>query len=160
MGRRGPKPVDLPALKVNAVQWTYLLFGLRDGYPDLLQRMQWGPWSGKRKQLRAGRAEHIQFARVIPQSGGETAALVFSIARMFARRNRPDDKAELEYPVHQTIERDLTLPQSWQFGLKPLERPSLFFPILLAQPQLWEELKRSEERRVGKECRSRGGEEE
>jgi len=43
MPRPGPKPVDVELLRIHATQWACLLYGLRDGYPGLLQRVEWGP---------------------------------------------------------------------------------------------------------------------
>jgi len=51
---------------------------------------------------------------------------------------------QFENPICQTIEKDLTLPVKWRFGLGEYERPTLFFPGLPSQPQLWRQLKRPE----------------
>jgi len=143
MGSRGPKPVDLGALKASAVQWFYLLLGLRDGHPDLLQKHVWGPWTGRaEKQFCAGRAERILLARIVPDNtGGEIARLVFQRLTTFANKTGADETPQIEYPLHQTLEQDAGLPQEWLFGLKSNERYSLFFPAVSPQPHLWKELK-------------------
>ena len=43
MPHRGPKPVDIELLRILATQWACLLYGLRDGYPGQLHRVEWGP---------------------------------------------------------------------------------------------------------------------
>jgi hypothetical protein len=145
LGLRGPKPVDVGALKVDAVQWTYLLLGLRDGHPDLLQMMRWGPWhGGGQKQVRGGTAKRIELVRIIPvRPGHETAARVFECVNTFATKTAADEQPRFEYPICQTIERDMPLPEKWLFGLESTARASLFFPPISAQPHLWHQLKRA-----------------
>jgi len=141
MGSRGPQPVDRAALKIRAVQWFYFVIGLRDGHPDLMQRHVWGPWSGEKQEIRAGRAERILLARIVPDgSGGETARLVFERLRTWASR-RSNEEPQFESPLFQTLEQDFGLPAKWRFGLKPLNHPTLVFPSLNAQPKLWSGLK-------------------
>src|SRR5947209_10584675 len=43
MAHRGRKPVDVELLRIHATQWACLLYGVRDGYPGQLQRVEWGP---------------------------------------------------------------------------------------------------------------------
>jgi hypothetical protein len=155
LGSRGPKPVDVAALKVNATQWFYLLLGLRDGHPDLLQKHVWGPWTGETtRQICAGRAERIPLARIVPDSaGGETARLVFQRLTTYANKTVGDEQPQIEYPLYQTLGQDTALPQKWLFGLKSTESFSLFFPAVSPQPQLWQRLKRP---RSVKEVRQTG----
>ena len=155
MGLRGPKPVNVAALKVNATQWFYLLLGLRDGHPDILQKHVWGPWTGSdEKQICAGRAERIPLARIIPDgTGRETALLVFHRLTTFANKTVAGDEAQFEYPLFQTIEQDTVLPRKWLFGLRSTEHPSLFFPAVSPQPRLWQQLKKP---RSVKEVREAG----
>ena len=143
MGSRGPKPVEVTALKVNATQWFYLLLGLRDGHADLLQKHVWGPWTGETAmQICAGRAERIPLVRIIPdERGSETALVLFQRLTTFANKTAVDGEAQFEYPLYQTIEQVTVLPQTWLFGLRPSEHPSLFFPALSPQPHLWRQLK-------------------
>jgi hypothetical protein len=157
MGLRGQKPVNNAMLRVYALQWSYLLFGLRDGYPDLFQALIWGPWVQKEQvQIRAARAERIALARVGSNgNGGETAGLVFTIMRMFATTTTTDDEPAIEYPLHQTIERDLVLPRKWSFGFESHERAYVFFPSFAPQSHLWEQLKRA---RSVKQLRAATGE--
>jgi hypothetical protein len=132
-------------LKAHAVQWTYILFGLRDGHPDLLEMMRWGPWHGKTKQVRGGTAKKVLLVRIIPSEGGrETALRVFQAVNVLATRTIDDMNPQFENPICQTIEMDLNLPPKWRFGLSEYERAILFFPGLPAQPQLWRQLKRPE----------------
>jgi hypothetical protein len=132
-------------LKVHAVQWTYILFGLRDGHPDLLEMMRWGPWHGKKKQVRGGTAKKVLLVRIVPRKGGrETAARIFQVVNVLATRTGDDMNPQFENPICQTIEMDLALPPKWRFGLTECERATLFFPGLPAQPQLWRQLKRPE----------------
>lgn len=145
MGLRGPKSVELAMLKVHAVQWTYILFGLRDGHPDLLEMMKWGPWHGKTKQVRGGTAKKVLFVRIIPhERGRETAARVFQAVNVLATRTADHMNPQIENPICQTIEMDLSLSPKSRFGLGEYQRPSLFFPGLPAQPQLWKQLRRPE----------------
>ncbi len=44
MGLRGPHPVSIAALKARAVQWAYLLYGLRDGQPCPNEKIAWSGW--------------------------------------------------------------------------------------------------------------------
>ena len=143
MGRRGPKSVGLGLLRVRAVQWLYLLIGLRDGHADVLQKLRWGPWTGKsQRQICAGRAVRVQFARIIPDgTGRETVKRVFERLTTYANRAGTDDKPEIEYPIYQVIERDEDLPANGLFGLNPNEHPSLFFPAVGPEPDLWKQLK-------------------
>jgi len=144
LGLRGPKPVNVGMLKVNAVQWNYLLLGLRDGHPDLLQMIKWGPWHGaKQKQVRGGTAKRILFVKIIPdESGHEKAARVFQVVNMFATRSATDANPQIENPICQTIEKDTPLVKKWRFGLTENERGMLFFPGFPARPQLWRQLKK------------------
>jgi len=144
MGSRGPKPADIAALKVTATQWFYLLLGLRDGHPDLLQKHVWGPWTGEAAmQICAGRAESIVLARIIPDGAGrETAALVFQRLTTYANKTGANENPQIEYPLYQTLQQDTVLPEEWVFGLRSTEHPSLFFPALSPQPHLWQRLKR------------------
>jgi hypothetical protein len=132
-------------LKVNAVQWSYLLFGLRDGHNDLLQMMKWGPWhGGEQKQVRGGTAKRIELVRIIPvESGCETAARLFQAVNMFATKTPADENPRFEYPICQTMEKDIPLPKKWLFGLSSTERGILFFPPFSPQPHLWQQLKRA-----------------
>ncbi len=124
------------------MQWSYLLFGLRDGHPNVMQKLTWGPWTGKgQKQICAGRAVRIQLARIIPIEAGEIVAQVFERLTMYAHRTAGEEKPEVEHPLYQVIEQDISLPPKWLFGLKPTERPVLFFPAVGAQPHLWNGLK-------------------
>ena len=66
-----------------------------------------------------------------------------------------DAPPTIEYPLHQTIERDLALPREWVFGFNSNERAYLFFPSFAPQPHLWEQLKRA---RSVKELRAATGE--
>lgn len=132
-------------LKLNAVQWFYILKGLRDGHPDLLQAMVWGPWQAAGEaQIRAGVAEMILLVRIIPDQQGrhETAARVLERIKMFARKTG-NEPPQFEYPLSQKIQQDTLLPDEWQFGLSSNQRGVLFFPPLPPQPYLWEQLKRS-----------------
>jgi hypothetical protein len=132
-------------LKVHAVQWTYILFGLRDGHRDLLEVMRWGPWHGRTKQVSGGTAKRVVLVRIIPREGGrETAARVFQAVNVLATRTSDDNNPQFENPICQTIEIDLALPPKWRFGLAEYERATLFFPGLPAKPQLWRQLKRPE----------------
>lgn len=132
-------------LKVNAVQWTYILFGLRDGHPDLLEMMRWGPWRGKTKQVRGGTATKVLLVRIIPRKGGrETAGRVFQAVNVLATRTADGMNPQFENPICQTIKMDLALPLKWRFGLSRYVLATLFFPGLPAQPQLWRQLKRPE----------------
>src|SRR4030095_1041187 len=132
-------------LKVHAVQWTYVLFGLRDGHPDLLEMMRAGPWHGKTKQVRGGTAKKVLLVRIIPREGGrETAARVFQAVNVLATRTADNTDPQFENPICQTIEMDLALPPKWRFGLSEFERATLFFPGLPAHPQLWQQLKKPE----------------
>ena len=145
LGLRGPKSVKLAMLKVHAVQWTYFLFGLRDGHPDLLEMMRWGPWHGKTKQVRGGTGKKVLLVRIIPREGGrETAARVFEAVNVLATRTADNMDPRFENSICQTIEMDLALPPKWRFGLSEFERATLFFPGLPAQPQLWRQLKKPE----------------
>ena len=143
MGLRGPKPVDLPVLKVNAVQWLYLLFGLRDGHPDAWQQLVWGDWTGKPpNQLRAAKSVRIQLVRIIPDgTGREIVAQVFEEITMFGSRTGLDDPGEFKHPIYRQFEKDTDLPLTLRFGLKPTEHPCLFFPALSPVPHLWGQLK-------------------
>ncbi len=143
MGLRGPKPVDLPVLKMNAVQWLYLLFGLRDGHRDVMQQLVWGDWTGKQpNQLCAAKSVRIQLVRIIPDgTGREIVAQVFEEITMFASRTGPDDPGEFKHPIYRQFEKDTELPLKLCFGLQSTERPSLFFPAVSSVPQLWEQLK-------------------
>jgi len=131
-------------LKVNAVQWFYLLLGLRDGHLDVVQKLEWVPWTGKgQKQVCAGRAVRIQLARIIPdETGRETVALVFERLTTYATRTEADRGPQFEYPIYQVIKQDTDLPPGRRFGLKPTEHPSLFFPAVPSAPVLWKQLKR------------------
>jgi hypothetical protein len=141
LGLRGPKPVNLAALKVSAVQWFYLLRGLRDGHPDLLQKHIWGPWTGGMRQISVGRAERIQFARIIPDgTGRETVRLLFQRLTTYANKTAANEEPQLETPVYQTLQQQTVLPPKWLFGLRLTEHPSFFFPALAPQPQLWQQL--------------------
>jgi hypothetical protein len=143
VGLRGPKSVDLATLKLNAVQWTYILFGLRDGHPDLLEMIRWGPWHGKNKQVRGGTAKKVLLVRIIPNDHGEEiAARVFQAANLLATRDTTDINPRFENPICQTIEKDLLLPAKWRFGLRGYQHGTLFFPGLPARPELWQRLKR------------------
>lgn len=143
MGSRGPKPVDLGLLKLLATQWFYLLLGLRDGHPDLLQKHVWGPWTGESmEQISVGRAERILLARIIAEtSGDETARLVFQRLTTYANKMVGDHEAQMQYPLYQTLTQDTALPKNWLFGLKSASF-SLFFPAVPPQPQLWLRLKK------------------
>jgi hypothetical protein len=143
VGSRGPKPIEIAALKVNATQWFYLLVGLRDGHPDLLQKHVWGPWTGDTgMQICAGRAERIPLVRIIPDGkGSETALVLFQRLTTFANKTAVDEQGQFEHPLYQTIEQDTVLSQKWLFGLRPSQHPSLFFPALSPQPHLWRKLK-------------------
>jgi hypothetical protein len=131
-------------LKLNAVQWFYILKGLRDGHADLLQAMAWGPWTGRGEtQIRAGIAETILIVRITSdQQGHETAVRVLERIKMIARRTG-DQSPYIEHPLCQKIQQDMPLPKKWHFGLSPNQQGLLFFPALSPQPQLWEQLKRS-----------------
>jgi hypothetical protein len=132
-------------LKVNAVQWTYILFGLRDGHPDVVEMIKWGPWHGKHKQVRGGTAKKILLVRIIPREGGrEIAARVFQAVNVLATQTVADTTPQFENPICQTIEKDLELPRKWKFGLSGYQHGTLFFPGLPARPQLWRRLKKPE----------------
>ena len=141
MGLRGPSPVDASALKLRTAQWAYLLFGLRDGHPDLLQCLQWQSWHQEGEtQVRFGVAGRIVAARIISARGenGELVNLVHEqwIAEVTRSGIEGQPESFTPHPARH-ITKDVALPKSSQFGCSG----TLIFPPISSRPELWEQLK-------------------
>jgi len=137
MGLRGPSPVDLGALKLLTTQWACLLFGLRDGHPDLLQRLVWQPWN--QTGVRIGIAGRIGFARIVSARGKEPEKVILIHEQWVAEMTRGSEgqsESFAQQPVRH-IQEVITLPESSQFG----SSGSLYFPPISFKPELWEQLK-------------------
>ena len=141
MGLRGPSPVDASALKLLTAQWAYLLFGLRDGHPDLLQTLAWQSWHQTDKgQVRFGATRRIVAARIISARDGigELAKIVQEewIAEVTRSGSEGQPESFIDHPTHH-IQKDVALPESSQFG----STGTLIFPPISSRLELWEQLK-------------------
>ena len=142
MGLRGPSPVDASALKLLTAQWAYLLFGLRDGHPELMEHIKWQPWWIKDGEgyIRIGAAERIVAARIVSARGEnpEKAILVHEQWVGEARKNSEgNSEVNVHYQPARHITKDITLPESSQFG----STGTLIFPPISSRLELWEQLK-------------------
>src|SRR5207237_446899 len=138
MGLRGPSPVDTSALKLLTVQWAYLLFGLRDGHPDLLQCLDWQPWS--QTGVRIGTAGRIVGARIVSARGKEPEKAILVHEQCVAEMTRSGSEGQADSFAQQPvryIQKVITLPESSQFG----SSGPLYFPPTSSRPELWEQLK-------------------
>lgn len=137
MGFRGPKPVDVGALRGLATQWGYILYGLRDGQSGLLATSTWRDWQANgQEQVREGTGSRILFARV--HLGPDRSRILTRLVEQVvveAKRKTNDDPSQLQilFPLKTTISGPA--PQ----GLEP--GTILAFPPLPARPDLWQQLK-------------------
>ena len=64
VGLRGPKPVDIEALKGRARDWVDFFFSLRDGQPGLIFKVdKWSPWHRGVPLRQRGRVYQVRLMR-------------------------------------------------------------------------------------------------
>ena len=126
MSRRGPKPVDLEDLKVEAQQWANVLFCLRDGQAGMIQLFKWGPWRSVPAAKPSPRM--LDLIKGTPREGARLLK-----TRMSQRRTGTTLLAEI-VPANAKSARHVLkafkLGRGWEY-----------IPPRLPSPKVWEQLK-------------------
>jgi hypothetical protein len=115
MAQRGPKPVDADLLTIHATQWACLLYGLRDGYPGQLQRVEWGPTE----------MAHFGEEETPMRNSKPTAATTI----IYPGSKEQDDIERMLRKISSTLER----------------QGYIYFRPVMPKPEVWRELKRAKQ---------------
>ena len=122
---RGPKPIAIEALRVEAEQWALVLFCLRDGQKGMVNKLKWGPW--RTTPPAEPRPELLAAMRGTPWEGAPRLKVPI--------RHRQGTTLVAEIiPADQEIVRkflkEFKLGRNW----------NVQFPIF-PEPELWEQIK-------------------
>ncbi len=137
MGLRGPQSADLGALKLLTVQWAYLLLGLRNGHPDLVELLEWKPWRERNGvKVRYGIAFRITLAHVV-STPGISGSIKFLREKLIVKdqRNSSNEPPQLYAEPLERIQRNKYLPDDFS------SNGPLYFPSISPRPDLWQRLK-------------------